>query len=66
MILQVWKSQEGFAKVSLRQRIAQCQTVGRYFHWQAQHPSDGEQEAKNKFTALGVHELLKLANRPVS
>jgi len=66
VILQVWKSQEGFAKVSLRQRIAQCLIVGRYFHGQAQHLSGGEQEAKDRFTALGVHELTMLADRNVS
>lgn len=66
VILQVWKSQEQFAKVSLNQRIAQCQTVGKCSLWQGQYLSDGQEEAKSKFTALGVHKMLTLTYRCVS
>lgn len=66
VVLQLWKSQEQFAKVSLKQGIAPGQAVGKCSLWQGQHLSDGQEGAKSKCTALGVHKMLTLTYRCVS
>lgn len=64
--MQVWKSQDRFAKSSLTQTVAKCHVVENTVHWQTQALSHSEQEEMNKFTTLCMCEMLMLANGPVS